>query len=221
MEWLRMRWVLKVAWSVCLFSTLAACSDDKSSLQQFETKGLVAPSSYCASDPRDFADAQKIRDIDLGNGCFVHNAYQVRSVSGVAFNKPGVMNCNVVTGFAYWLDNSVQPAAENAFGEKVVSVVVPSSYACRPRNNIRGGKLSEHGMGNAIDVSTFVLESGRQVSVLEGWRGASDEGRFLRQIRGNACGTFKTVLGPGSDAHHKDHLHMDLQRHRSGGTYCR
>ncbi len=200
---------------------LAACSDDKSSLQQFETKGLVAPSGFCASDPTDFAKARKIRDIDQGNGCFVHNAYEVLAVAGVALNKSSVMNCNVATGFAYWLDKAVQPAAENAFGEKVVSVVVPSSYACRPRNNIRGGKLSEHGMGNAIDVSSFVLESGRRVSVLEGWRGASDEGRFLRQVRSDACGTFKTVLGPGSDAHHKVHLHMDLQRHRSGGTYCR
>lgn len=215
-----MRIVSNRVMTALVLMALAACSDNKASLQRFDTNGLVAPQEFCASDPREFANASKIADIDQGNGCFVHNAYEVRGVAGVQFNQAAVMNCNVVTGVAYWMENAVQPAAENAFGEKVVSLVVPSAYACRPRNNIRGAKLSEHGMGNAIDVSTFVLESGRKVNVLADWNGAGDSRQFLRQVRGDACGTFKTVLGPGSDAHHKDHLHLDLQRHRSGGTYC-
>jgi hypothetical protein len=131
------------------------------------------------------------------------------------------MNCAVANGAAHWLESTVQPAAEDAFGERVVKIKVPSSFACRPRNNQRGAKLSEHGMGNAIDVSHFILASGREVSVLNDWGGDSDARGFLRRVRSEACGPFKTVLGPGSDVHHKDHLHMDLQQHRNGGSYCK
>ena len=33
---------------------------------------------------------------------------------------------------------------------------------------------------------------------------------FLNAISASACGYFTTVLGPGSDAAHSDHLHLDL-----------
>lgn len=199
---------------------LAGCSDD-TPRKAFETKGLVPPAAFCSADPRRFADAAKISDIDEGNGCFVHNAYSVNSISEVSLDRPAVMNCNVVSRTALWMENSVQPAAERAFGQRVARIEVPSSYSCRPRNNVRGAKLSEHGMGNAVDVAAFILEDGRRVSVLKDWNGGGDSRSFLRQVRADACGTFHTVLGPGSDAHHRDHFHLDLQQHRSGGSYCR
>jgi hypothetical protein len=120
-----------------------------------------------------------------------------------------------------WFDNTVQPNAERQFGEKVVGVDIAASYSCRPRNNQRGAKMSEHGYGNAIDISAFTLESGRKVSVLEGWRGSSGERRFLNGVHDEACGEFHTVLGPNSDRNHRDHIHLDLQNRRSGSHYCR
>jgi hypothetical protein len=198
---------------------LTACSDD-TPIKQFETKGLIPPAASCAADPSRFGDAERISDIDMGNGCFVHNAYRVRSLSGVSFSQSATVNCGVANTTASWLDKVVQPAADDAFGERVVGVDVAAGFSCRPRNNARGAKLSEHGMGNAIDISAFTLSSGRKVSVEQGWFGSGDAKSFLRQVRSDACGPFKTVLGPGSDSHHKDHIHLDLQRHRSGGTYC-
>lgn len=198
---------------------LVGCSDN-TPIKNFETKGLVAPTSACVGEIADRGGATKIADIDLGNGCFVHNAYRVNSISNVRFNQAAVMNCGVLGTSSAWMDEVVQPAAEHSFGERVVGVEVPSSFACRPRNNARGAKLSEHGMGNAIDISVFQLASGRRVSVLSDWNGDSNSRNFLRTVRSEACGPFKTVLGPGSDAHHRDHLHFDLQRHRSGGSYC-
>jgi hypothetical protein len=120
-----------------------------------------------------------------------------------------------------WFTNSVQPAAERNFGEQVVSVDVFASYSCRPRNNQYGAKMSEHGFGNAIDIGAFTLASGRTVTVLDGWNGSADERAFLRQVRQEACGDFKTVLGPGSDAEHRNHLHLDLQTRRNGSSYCK
>jgi hypothetical protein len=44
--------------------------------------------------------------------------------------------------------------------------------------------------------------------------------KFLGAIRKAACGPFKTVLGPGSDADHALHFHFDLAPRRNGGTFC-
>ena len=76
-------------------------------------------------------------------------------------------------------------------------------------------------MANAIDIAAFTLEDGREVNVLDDWYSGTSESRaFLRAVRSEACGPFHTVLGPGSDAEHRDHIHLDLQRERSGGPYC-
>jgi hypothetical protein len=212
--------LLFVAVGAALF--LVACSDSSPiSSKKFETKGLMAPSSACNADPSRFGDAERISDIDLGNGCFVHNAYRVRSLRNVSFSQASTMNCGVANRTAQWLGDVVQPAAEDAFGEPVVKIDVPSTFACRPRNNVRGAKLSEHGMGNAIDVSAFTLASGRKIEVEQGWFGDRDSKNFLQQVRSESCGLFHTVLGPGADAHHNDHIHLDLQQRRSSSSYCR
>ena len=198
---------------------LLACSSDENK-PQFQTRDVAQPTGYCAADPRSVAKVEKISDIDQGNGCAVRNAWAATALGGVALNGPQVFNCATVYTASKWLMDVVQPAAEQNFGSRVVKIDVPSAYACRPRNNVRGEKLSEHGFGNAIDVSRFTLEDGRNIDVLTGWNGASDSRQFLRTVRSEACGRFSTVLGPGSDPHHRDHIHMDLQQQRSGEPYC-
>ena len=46
------------------------------------------------------------------------------------------------------------------------------------------------------------------------------EAEFMLSVRLAACGPFKTVLGPGSDADHATHFHFDLQPRRSGSLFC-
>src|SRR3712207_7448047 len=43
----------------------------------------------------------------------------------------------------------------------------------------------------------------------------SPEASFQSAIQKAACPIFNTVLGPGSDAAHGDHLHLDLRERRS------
>jgi hypothetical protein len=209
--------------ALTLCAALAGCSGDskKTSRSSIDSAGLAARPVMCSSDPRRYALASRIDDIDDGGGCRVENAYHVNAVSGVELNQTSTFNCETVEATSLWLQRIVQPAAEEAFGERVARIEVLSSYACRTRNSLRGAKLSEHARGNAIDVSAFILESGRRVTVLNDWNGSRDEERFLRDVRQEACGLFKTVLGPGSDRYHRDHFHFDLQRHRSGGAYCK
>ena len=214
-----MRWLNNFSVGVALALAVTACSDP-SSRKYFETQGLRTPASACTVDPRSLGQAKAMPDIDEGNGCEVRDRYSVLSLAGVRFSQAATMNCGLAAPLNTWLDGTVQSSAVDAFGERVVGIDVAASYACRGRNNARGAKMSEHGFGNAIDISAFTLESGRKVSVLTDWNGDRNAKKFLRQVRGKACGEFATVLGPGSDAHHRDHIHLDLQNRRSGNAYC-
>ena len=42
---------------------------------------------------------------------------------------------------------------------------------------------------------------------------------LINAVRQAACGWFTTILGPGSDASHGDHLHVDLQMHGASDRY--
>jgi hypothetical protein len=48
----------------------------------------------------------------------------------------------------------------------------------------------------------------------------SAEQKFHDEIRRAACQFFSTVLGPGSDAAHADHLHLDLRARKAGYRIC-
>uniref|UniRef100_UPI002617FC8A extensin family protein n=1 Tax=uncultured Rhizobium sp. TaxID=155567 RepID=UPI002617FC8A len=45
--------------------------------------------------------------------------------------------------------------------------------------------------------------------------------RSQRSLNAMACLYFTTVLSPGSDAAHQDHLHLDVIKRNSGFRYCR
>ena len=200
-----------------LASFLAACSSGRKS---FETEGLIAPVAQCTLKPSEVGEAERLPTIDEGNGCEVPNPWRVYSVANISFSQPATLNCGMADPLYDWLQNVVQPAAQHRFSESVISLDIAASYSCRPRNNRSGNKMSEHGYGNAIDIAAFTLESGRKVSVRDGWSGPSDERSFLRAVRAAACDDFMTVLGPGTDRYHRDHIHLDLQNRRSGNHYC-
>ena len=209
-----------LATALTFAAMLSACSTgiDK---PYFSTDGVVTPVSNCAIDPRSFGRVESVPDFTEANGCGARNVYKVYDISGVSFSQPALVRCEVADTLAEWIANTVQPRAKAIFGQNVVSFKIAASYSCRPRNNVRGAKLSEHGMANAIDIAALTLADGRDINVLNDWYSGPSENRaFLRAIRSEACGPFHTVLGPGSDADHKDHIHLDLQKERSGGPYC-
>jgi hypothetical protein len=208
---------------VLTLSGLAACSSTPDLTDDFTSVGVRTPSGQCGVDPSSIADATSLGRVESKGACGIKNAWQVRSVGGVAFSTPAKLECQMVGATHNWIGNVLQPAAESAFGERVVSLRIAASYSCRARNNQRGGKISEHSFGNALDVSAFTLASGKVVTVEDGWGSWGGDSSFLKQVHGEACGTFKTVLGPASDKHHYNHFHFDLGKHgRSGkATYCR
>lgn len=137
-------------------------------------------------------------------------------------NQEGTLTCPMYSALDRWLEQVVQPSALARFGQPVVEIRTMGTYACRPMNNRRGNRLSEHSFANAIDVGGFRLADGSIVSVLKGWNGALEEQNFLREVHAGGCRHFATVLGPGVAFHH-DHLHFDLARHgrRGDRSVCR
>ncbi len=150
-------------------------------------------------------------------GCGVAEPVRVTAVDGVRLSTPAVMDCSTARALASWVEGSVQPAMGGR-GGGVEAIEVAAHYACRPRNNRPGAKISEHGRGRAIDISAFLLADGSRMTVLKGWR-RRGAGAILRALHAGACGPFGTVLGPEADRYHRDHLHLDTTPRRS--AYCR
>jgi hypothetical protein len=141
--------------------------------------------------------------------------------SGPAAVAPAAtLACPMVSALDLWVTNAVQPAAQRWFGEAVIEIRQISAYSCRSMNGQRGTPISEHAFGNALDVAAFTLADGRKVTVKDGWHGPPEERGFLHDVQAAACRQFSTVLAPGSNAFHYDHIHVDLARRGSGRAIC-
>ena len=138
---------------------------------------------------------------------------------GLALAQPVTVTCPVAEALTRWVLEAVAPAAKRDLETRLTRIATGTSYECRSRNRQEGAKLSEHAFANAIDVAGFTFESGKvlQVGPLAP---ETPEGRFQAAIRAEACRSFATVLGPGSDASHEDHLHLDLRARKQGFHLC-
>lgn len=84
--------------------------------------------------------------------------------------QPAAMtNCAMVGALHTWVEEVLQPAAQELLGSPVAKLVGTASYVCRNRNGDINGPISEHAFANAFDISGFVLADGRTVSVLADW----------------------------------------------------
>jgi hypothetical protein len=138
----------------------------------------------------------------------------------VAIKPTATLACPIVSELDRWLADTVQPSALRWFGVRVAEIKQISAYSCRGMNGNSRAHISEHAFGNALDISAFVLADGRRVTVKDGWRGVPEEQGFLRDVQAGACAHFTTVLAPGSNVFHYDHIHVDLMRRPSRRLIC-
>ncbi len=142
------------------------------------------------------------------------------SVGPVEIKPTATLACPIVSALDRWIMDAVQPAALHWFRQPVVEIKQISAYSCRGMNGQRGARISEHAFGNALDIAAFILADGHKITVKDGWRGSPEEQGFLRDVQGAACQQFSTVLAPGSNVFHYDHIHVDLMRRASGRIIC-
>ena len=133
---------------------------------------------------------------------------------------PATLACPVVSALDRWVTEAVQPAAQRWFGQPVVEIKQISAYSCRGMNGNPYARISEHAFGNALDIAGFVLADGHVITVRRGWVGTPEEQGFLHDVQSAACNFFSTVLAPGSNRFHYDHIHVDLMQRDSGRQIC-
>ncbi|KQP50665.1 extensin [Methylobacterium sp. Leaf111] len=159
-----------------------------------------------------------VKEISGPGVCGMLQPYRVTRLGKgtVALKQRVTLACPALTEAEAWLADTIQPAANLYFGQPVAEINA-GTYACRGRNNQAGAKLSEHSFGNAVDIMSFKLADGYVITVKGGWRGTEAEQGFLREVFLGACARFSTVLAPGSNVFHYDHIHVDLARHDPRG----
>jgi hypothetical protein len=175
-----------------------ACYERLSAVAQFVPVPMQAEPAQCAT-----ADLVRLSKVLMPDR------------TPVAFNPPPTLRCGMAEAVAEWVRIDVGPAAAE-LGAPLAAVTDVDSYQCRGRNNVAGAKLSEHGKGNALDVSAIKLRNGGLFNLTD----PVVSRPFREQMRALACGRFTTVLGPGSDGYHNDHIHLDLAQRSHGYRIC-
>jgi hypothetical protein len=135
----------------------------------------------------------------------------------IEFPDAPVLDCRFADRLGQWASDLVIPVVFGGLGTELKAVRTGPGFKCRNRNHASSGKLSAHATGLAVDVAGFALAKGDHLLVTE----ATDQAKVgvLRTLRTGACGWFTTILGPGTDAAHATHWHLDIMKHGSSDYY--
>jgi hypothetical protein len=158
--------------------------------------------------------------MNAGESCQVQLPLDVSAIgSGVALAPKLILTCRLAEGLALWMKNSVIPAASVQLSAVPNRIPNAESYVCRTRYNNPTEKISEHAKANAIDVVSigFTNHAPFQIKARDG---DAPEARFQSTIRAQSCAYFATSLGPGSNAAHATHFHLDEEQRRRGYRIC-
>lgn len=143
-----------------------------------------------------------------------------RLSSGVQVTGKPTLNCATVLALDTWVTSGVQVASKIHLDTQIQTIGISTSYQCRRRNNASNGKFSEHAFGNGIDVVSFSAGDNVLYPVQPYESAEVAAAQFQAQARSSACEHFTTVLGPGSNAAHSNHFHLDLAIRRGGFRLC-
>lgn len=156
--------------------------------------------------------------------CGIANPLRVdQIIPGVTLEGGAIMRCATARALALWTSEFVMPAAATLpDAPRVTAMQLGSTYGCR--NRIGTGqdapKISQHALGNAIDITAIEFDTGASLPVVPRQDTGDRAEAFQRTIRASACLYFSTVLGPGSNAAHDDHLHLDIAKRRGDWRLC-
>jgi hypothetical protein len=161
-----------------------------------------------------FEERPPVRD----GACGVQDPVLVSGLpDGVQVRPPALMTCPLAEALARWSLDVVSAEADRQLNTAATGISIGTSYECR--NQRSGSRMSEHAFGNGVDIMAF--EFAKRPPIAIGFQpDGSPEAAFQSAVQKGACAAFTTVLGPGSDAAHGDHLHLDMRGRRGGYRIC-
>ena len=182
--------------------------------------GASAPSVCRLRLTHDLAVAPSLAPIIGPGECGAPDVVRLEQItlpdrSRITVAPPAVLRCSMAEAIVDWVREDVAPRARE-LGAPLKRIESFGSYDCRGRNPEVDGKLSEHGRANAFDIHAMTLSNGRSIELTE----PHADKAFREDLRRSMCARFTTVLGPGSDLYHEDHVHIDLAERRSGYRIC-
>lgn len=133
----------------------------------------------------------------------------------IAVEPPATLRCEMAEAIVYFVRQDLAPVAAR-MGAALSAIENYNSYDCRGRNRVSGAILSQHGLANALDIRSVRLKDGRVVRPAD----AAAPMEFRVAMKAAVCNRFTTVLGPGSDGYHEDHIHVDLAQRSGGHRLC-
>jgi len=166
------------------------------------------------------AIAPSIPDIKGAGGCGGEDLVLLEAVvlpdkRRVSVKPAAILRCAMASAIADWIRTDMAPLAAS-LGSTISDLDNFDSFECRGRNRVLGARLSEHGRANALDIRAIKLANGRTISLTD--RSVPRETR--ESVLHSMCARFPTVLGPGSDWYHEDHIHLDLMERRNNYKIC-
>ena len=171
----------------------------------------------------DFQERPAITDPD-DPACGIARPVHIRQViAGVTLEGGADMRCDTARALALWTSQFLRPAAAALPGApRLTGMQTGTTYDCRTRIGTGDATpdLSEHAQGAAIDIAAFLLDGTEPLPVSPRTGTGDLPEAFQRAARGSACLFFTTVLGPGSNAAHDDHLHLDVIARNGGWRLC-
>ncbi len=167
--------------------------------------------------------ASRAGDFVASGDCVIADPVRIEEVKvedgPVTFPAKPLLNCKFATAVTSWVKGIVAPVAVGMLLSPLKSVHTGPGFECRRRNGSAEGKLSAHATGDAIDIVGFELSGGERILVEAFDTAPKLQHDFLAALRTAGCGYFTTVLGPGSDEAHKNHLHVDILQHGKSLNY--
>jgi hypothetical protein len=193
---------------------------DKPDKEQQASPPNGKPSACRLALTDEVAIAPSIPDIKGAGGCGGEDLVRLEAIvlpdkRQVSVKPAAILRCKMAAALADWIRSDIAPLAER-LGTAVSNLDNFDSFECRGRNRVVGAQLSEHGRANALDVRAFKFVDGSTISLTD-----RTVPRGLREnVLHSACTRFSTVLGPGSDGYHEDHIHLDLMERRNNYRIC-
>jgi hypothetical protein len=178
------------------------------------------PSACRLALTEEIAIAPSIPDISGPGGCGGEDLVRLEAIvlpdrRKVAVKPAAVLRCGMAAALADWVRSDMAPIASQ-LGSAISDLDNFDSFECRGRNRVAGAMLSEHGRANALDVRAVKLANGQSIGLTDRTVPRELRERVLQSV----CARFTTVLGPGSDWYHEDHIHLDLAQRRNGYRIC-
>ena len=161
--------------------------------------------------------------IDDKGGCVINAPLRLDAIlledgAKVTLSPAVILRASLSSAVADWVRDDLAPAI--AKGDRLAGIEGTGGYECRNRDSIAGAKLSEHATGNAFDLHALRTERGKLFVVAPSKDDTDDVKAFRALMKKTACLRFSTVLGPGADLYHQEHLHIDLAVRRNGLHLC-